>query len=99
MRSGDGQFQVGAPIVLIPARLLPLKPVWMGIVDELGQNDILLILPTSRDFVRRAFEHVGRSFHTAGYCVTTMSAERLLSYCQTVLNDADDDHNDVLLSE
>lgn len=99
MHTGEGQFHGGTPIVLLPARLLPLKPMWMDIVDELGEHDILLILPTSREFVRRAFERIGRSFHTAGYCVTTITAERLVAYCQTVLDDADDGNYEGIISE
>ncbi len=48
----------------------------------------LLILPTARDAVRRACAHVGRRFRIAGSCVTTISAERLLADCQTVLDSA-----------
>ena len=88
MRTRDGQFHGGSPIVLVPASLLPLKPVWMEIVHELGEHDLLLVLPTAREAGRRAFEQVGHTFNTAGYCVTTISVERVLAYCQTVLDGA-----------
>lgn len=88
MRTRAGTFHGGTPVVLVPAHLLPLKPVWMEIGQELGEHDVLLILPTARDAVRRACEQVGRTFSTAGYCVTTISVERVLAYCQTVLDGA-----------
>ena len=73
--------------MLVPASLLSLKPVWMDIVRALGEKDLLLILPSAPDAtLRRAFEQVGHSFRRAGYCVTTISAERLRGYDQTVLN-------------
>ncbi len=84
----DGKFHGATPLVLVPANLLPLKAFWIGIVYELGENDRLLILPTARAAVRRACAHVGRSFRTAGSCVTTVSAERLLADCQTVLDNS-----------
>ena len=73
-----------APIVLVPANLLPFKAVWLDIVEDFGAGDVLLIVPTARAGVRRAVEQVGRSFLSAGYSVTTIAAERFRAYCQTV---------------
>ena len=74
---------MAAPIVLIPASLLPFKAVWLDIVQDCGAGDVLLIVPTARADVRHAFEQVGRSFLNAGYSVTTIAAERFRAYCQT----------------
>lgn len=76
-----------AHIVLVPASLLPFKAVWLTIVRDLDATDILLILPTTPDFVRRAFERVARSFLQAGYSVTILSAERFREYCATFPDD------------
>ena len=53
------------------------------IVQDFGAGDVLLIMPTARAGVRRAFEQVGRSFLSAGYSVTTIAAQRFRAYCQT----------------
>ena len=74
---------MAAPIVLVPASLLPFKAVWLDIMEDFGAGDVLLIVPTARASVRRAYEQVGRSFLSAGYSVTTLAAERFHAYCQT----------------
>ncbi len=70
-------------IALMPASLLPFKAVWEDIMRDLGEGEVLLIVPTARAVVRQACEQLGRSFLTAGYSVTTISAERFRAYCQT----------------
>ncbi len=70
-------------IVLVPASVLPFKAVWQDIVREFGEGEVLLIVPTAHAVVRQAYEQIGRSFLSAGYSVTIISAERFRAYCQT----------------